>query len=376
MTIAQQLGRLSAASEMSTKAREFANLARCIALGRGDRYEAQKIVHDNRVLLGPRVKSIVESRHPVYQLDPDMVARQKAAALAGGTAVGDWTEQLASYQVLAAAFLESLKNFGAFDAMLPSMRRVPFRTRVGSVTTGASGTTVPQASMKPISKLVLAGTQIDEKKAVAILVMTDELAKFSGTVAGDLFAVELSNAVATETDSQFVSILTSGATSNGSSGVTAEHVLNDLRGALAAITTGQRSRLFLLTTSAIAKTLSVLHASTGAQAFPTMAYNGGSIAGIQVVVSDGVPASTMLLADASQIAAASESLQLSASNEAIVQMDTSPDSPISASTNLVSLWQNNFAGLRAERFFGAQKLTTTGVCVVTSVAYVGDSPGP
>jgi hypothetical protein len=129
-------------------------------------------------------------------------------------------------------------------------------------------------------------------------------------------------------------------------------------------------------TSAIAKVLSVMHTNAGDAAFPTLSYNGGSIAGIQAVVSDGVPSGTMLLADAQQIAAASDMIQLSATNEASIQMDTTPDSPPTGSTPLISLWQFNYAGLKAERFFGAQKLTTTGVCVLTSIAYVGDSPGP
>jgi hypothetical protein len=145
---------------------------------------------------------------------------------------------------------------------------------------------------------------------------------------------------------------------------------------LAAITTGARSQVFLLLPSALAKVLSVLHTSTGEAAFPGMNYNGGQIGGIQVLVTDGCPASTMVLVDGQQVAAASESVQLSASNEAIVQMDTVGDSPVVAGTVMTSLWQNNLTGLKAERFFGVQKLTTTGVCVLTGVAYTGDSPGP
>jgi hypothetical protein len=374
--LARDLGRLNAAAEMSTKTREFLNLARAIALGRGHYMNVRQIVHDNRILMGPRIKSIVESHHHVYEFAPDVAARQKAAVAAGTTADTGWALPLSEYQTLASAFLESLRNYGAFDAMLPFMRRVPFRTRVGASTIGITGSTVPQQQIKPISRLTLTGTQIDEAKAVAILVVTDELAKFGDNVAGNLFATELSNAVAVETDEQFVSILISGATSNGSSGATAEHVRNDLRGMLAAITTSARSRLFLLMTSAIAKLLSVLHTNAGDAAFPGMNYNGGSIGGITALVSDGVPAATMLLVDAQQIAAASESIQLSASNEAIVAMNDAPDSPAAASTLMTSLWQNNLTGLKAERFFGLQKLTTTGVCVLTGASYTGDSPGP
>jgi HK97 family phage major capsid protein len=376
MTIAAQLGQINRSIEMSAKARQFVNLAIAVALSRGNREALQAIAADPSKPMGPAVKSIAASRHRVYEMTPDLTFRQKAAAAAGTTADSGWALPLADYQVLASAFLESLRNYGAFDGMLGSMRRVPFRTRIGAVTSGASGTTVLQQQIKPISRLSLSSTVIDERKAIAILVATDELMRFGDTAAGNLFDVELANAVALETDAQFVAILTSGATTFASNGATAEHVLVDLRGMLAAITTNARSRLFLLMTSSIAKALSVLHTSTGAPAFSSMGYNGGTIGGIQAVVTDGVPSGTMLLADAQQIAAASDTIQLAATNEAIVAMDTSPDSPAAASTVMTSLWPMNWSGLKTERYFGCQKLTTTGVCVLTGASYSGDSPGP
>jgi hypothetical protein len=145
---------------------------------------------------------------------------------------------------------------------------------------------------------------------------------------------------------------------------------------LAQVTTSARSVLFLLMTSAIAKVLSVLHTSAGDAAFPGMTPNGGTIGGLTAIVSDGVPSQTIILVDAQQVAAASETIQLAVATHAAVQLDASPDSPVSGSTVLTSLWQNNLTGLKAERVFGCQKLTTTGVCVLTGVTYTGDSPGP
>src|SRR5262245_12268967 len=164
------------------------------------------------------------------------------------------------------------------------------------------------------------------------------------------------------------------ATSFGSSGVTAEHVRNDLRAALSNITTGQRSRLYLLMSSGLAKVLAVLYDESGAGAFPGMGVNGGTIGGITVLVSDGVPSTSVVLVDAFQVAAGSETITLTSSQEASLQMDTTPDSPPIASTAYVNLWQNNWRALRAERYFGAVKLSTTGVCVITSVNWQGGSP--
>jgi hypothetical protein len=103
MTVAAQLGAINRTNEMSIKAREFINLARCIALSRGNHAAAQAIVADNRILCGPTVKSIIESHHQVYQFAPEVAARQKAAVAAGTTADTGWALPLSDYQTLAAA---------------------------------------------------------------------------------------------------------------------------------------------------------------------------------------------------------------------------------------------------------------------------------
>lgn len=373
MTIAQRIGAVQANIDASTRAREFTSLARVLAASRFDLEKARALVKQHR--LPPRLEAILHGTP--FRADPNFVSGQRAAIAAGTTTDTTWARPLAEYQVVANAFLESLKSFGAFDAMLPSMRRVPFRSRVGATTTGASGDTVAQASAKIISRLTLTGGTVDELKAVCIIVITEELGRFGEDAsAGDLFALELSNAVAVETDETFISILTASVSAVGASGVSAEHVRNDLRAALSRITTNARSRLFLLVPSALAKTLSVMHATTGQAAFPDVTYRGGEVSGIVVVVSDGVPANTAILVDAQQVAAASDAIVLDTSREASVQLESAPDSPPSASVVLTNLWAHNLLGLRATRWFGATKLTTTGVAVVNNIAYVGDSPGP
>jgi hypothetical protein len=51
MTVAQRLGQINASVEMSTKAREFCNLARIVALSRGNHADAQQLAQDK--LIGP-----------------------------------------------------------------------------------------------------------------------------------------------------------------------------------------------------------------------------------------------------------------------------------------------------------------------------------
>jgi hypothetical protein len=63
---------------------------------------------------------------------------------------------LKKYMEVVAAFSESLASFGVFDGMLGSMRRVPLHSRVSVTTVGASGNTVPESMITPISSLTLA----------------------------------------------------------------------------------------------------------------------------------------------------------------------------------------------------------------------------
>jgi hypothetical protein len=369
MKTLSELGRQAVRIDDINKSMEFLRL--CIAIG------STRSRHDDfckRVRrMSPRLDAILGDFNEFYRMTPQQLVNfEKAAVSAGDTTTSGFADALAAYQVVAGAFAESLKNYGAFDSMLPFMRRVPLHARAGMTTTGFTASTVAQHHPKPVTKLSMTGTTLDEKKAVAICVLTEELMRFSMMAMTD-FQAELQNALAVETDETFVEILTSGATSFGSSGVTAEHVRNDLRAALGNITTGARSKLFLLMPSGLAKVLAVLYDENGGAAFPTMTVNGG-IGGMTAIVSDGVPSTSIILADATQIAAASETITLTSANEATLEMDTAPTSPPSASTAYVNLWQMNWRALRAERWFGAAKLSTTGVCVITSVNWIGGSP--
>jgi hypothetical protein len=60
---------------------------------------------------------------------------------------------------------------------------------------------------------------------------------------------------------------------------------------------------------------------------------------------------------------------IDASTEASVQMDSAPDSPPSAATNMVSLWQMNLIGLRAERWINWLKRRATAVAYLQGAKY-------
>ena len=358
MTIAQQVARVSASVETSARANEFSQLAKFVMASGGVSKAARAAETTSRDVLGPRLARILKSG---LLNDISHGSLQKAAATAGTL------EAFADYSVIAQGFVNSLVNAGAFDGIMASMVPVPVQTgTLGAVATSAQAFSVSEGSAKGVSKLSLIGRQQNPQKAHCIVVVTNELAKSTLPAATQLIGRELRNAVAVTTDAQFLITLISGLSAATSTGSIAEAVRADIAGLLRSITTGQTSKLFIITTPLICKMWSMLTDQKGVSAFPDLTPTGGSINGITVLVSDAALAGNVILVDASGVAGASGDLTLSELREGSVQLDTSPDSPPSASTNFISLWQNNLTAVVVERFFVGTRLRSDAVAVCSN----------
>ncbi len=57
------------------------------------------------------------------------------------------------------------------------------------------------------------------------------------------------------------------------------------------------------------------------------------------------------------------------SRHSTLQFETAPDSPQTALTGMVSLWQRDLRALMAERWFGFKKARTTAVAMLSGVNY-------
>jgi hypothetical protein len=167
-------------------------------------------------------------------------------------------------------------------------------------------------------------------------------------------------AVALSTDTIFLDVLSTGTgvMSNASTGDFA----HDLMTAAKAINLGASSRPYLILPPDSAKPIALEHGPSGLL-FPQMGVTGGTIQGIRVLVSDAATTDAYLI-DASQIAAQSDLIVLQPGDHAAIQMD---DNPTAGAKSLVSLWQNDLTGLRAERTFGVEVLRSTAVALITGM---------
>jgi hypothetical protein len=173
MTLAQRIGQLAREQELTQRCAKFFDVARYIAL-------EKDTIHDpaGQTAASKHIQQILKS------------------VVAAGSTTG-WGQPLAPYAQLVDAFLLSLRSASAFDAMLPWMKGVPLHQQIVVASGGATATTVPEGTAKPIAKLQFSANPITENKTVCILAITNELLRDANS---RLFAQELTRAVASATD--------------------------------------------------------------------------------------------------------------------------------------------------------------------------------
>jgi hypothetical protein len=346
MSIMQVIGKLNRNVELSAQARDFAMMARFLLAAKGNLRDAATIATEQRA-------------------SPRVVTTLKAAVAAGS--FGSWGAQLADAPLLASGFVASLANVGVFDAMLASMRPMSLSSTGGAVANGAVGYTIAEGNSKPISNLSLTSTPFDPIKALGQVVGTVELMRF-GVGAEDIFARELRYAVAKATDVKFLDVLLSGVTPATSVGATAISVRNDIAAMLALVPTDMTSRLFIVTTPLVCKMWSMMGATAtnASPAFERMTPQGGEISGITVLPSDAPAAGLVVLVDAGGLGGAAGDVVIGSSTQSVLQMESSPDSPVTSSTVYHNLWQMGMLALKAERYFAVRKLRATPVAAVSN----------
>lgn len=269
-------------------------------------------------------------------------------------------------QGLSRAWVDSLGNFGAFDGMLSSMRRVPLLTSASIIAVGASGALVDEGDWFPLSELEIAGSgRLPVLKIVVGLVFSNDLLMSVDANAVALMRREAQSAVARKTDEAFVDAITTGIDPISAGG--ADTIRDDLAAALQAVSIGQGSKLWLLARSDIIKHMAMVVDPAGRPTFPGVRVDGGSHVGIEIVPCDAVEEGSMILVDSSGIAAAGGFVGLSTSESAAIRMSDNP----SADTTLTDLFGKNMTALKVQRWFSAQRLRDDAVAMIVDANYVG-----
>ncbi|MNC16674.1 Phage capsid family protein [compost metagenome] len=358
----------------------FARAAKCLALGHLEHRNATDIA-----------KALYDGQDGIIAATERLVT--KAAVAAGTTTQATWAAPLVGEETSAFAdfvsFLRPTTILGRFGANgIPSLRNVPFRTALIGQTSGGDGYWVGEGNAKPLTKFDFTRTTIEPLKVANIAVATMELIRDSNPSADGLIRDQLAAALRERLDIDFIdpakaavagispaSIL-NGVAAIPSSGDDADAVRADVRALFnqfIAANNAPTSGVWLMS-SVTALALSMMVNPLGQSEFPGITMNGGTFQGLPVITSQYLPADSsggiVALVNAGDIYLADEGgIDLSMSTEASLQMDNEPDNPSTASTVMVSLWQRNLVGFRAERTINFARRRTSAVSYLTGVSW-------
>jgi hypothetical protein len=328
-------------------ATEFNSLCRYLLLGRGDLVEAAACAE-------------ADSNCP-----RKVVETLKAAVVAGSVGDALWAGNL-TFRGIVQGYIESLASISFFDRALADNAFVRVEMAAAPIvitTSSATGSTVAELAPAPLSQMAFAAPTVALRKTVTQVVLSNEVIR--NPAATRHIGRELQRATARAVDTAAIATIIAAGTSTATTGGTVANLVSDLQSMFVDIEIGEQSRLYFVLNSALAVGLSArLAGSVGWDLTPT----GGRLAGVEVIVSSGAPTGNLILVDASRFAAFSDAIQLAASQEALVQLNTSPDSPPTSSTVMTSLFQANMTALRAMRYWGLQALTSTAVSTTTGMS--------
>jgi HK97 family phage major capsid protein len=356
------------------KGTAFTRFAMCLASAKGDSYQAIS-----------RAKSYADSTPEVEK----MVAltldwHTKAAVAAGTTTDATWAGPLAPTQTAVDEFLELLRP-RTLIGRVAGFRKVPFNVAVPSQTGGGTYSWVGEGNAKPVTSAAFATVTVPKAKAAGIIVLTEELVKLSTPSAEATIREEMIAGMGQFLDTQLVdpavaavanvnpASITNGAATAAASGATGAAARADLAARVATFTAANiplDGSVWLMSDSN-AFGLGLSLNALGQPLFPGVGINGGTIMGMPIVVSNNVGNRVILVHAPSILFADEGGVQIDVSREASIQMDSTPANPSDATTVLVSLFQRNLVGLRAERMITWIRARTAAVTYISAAAYNG-----
>lgn len=372
---------------------EFARLVKSLGMAKGDMGRAYRVA----VARYGEDSNAAGTLRRLNELGTDRLqfdGFEKANVVAGSAVSGTWASDLVltdggSFADFA-EYLRPQTILGKFgQGNIPSLRNVPFDTALGISTAAGSGYWVGEGKPKPLTSFNFNKTTLAPLKAANIVVLTEELLMRAATSAEQLVRDEMVNALVELVDVSFID-----STNAGSAGVEPASIANGVIN-IAASGTGDADdirldirnllQVFINNNMEGATPVLVMRTGTalgaafavntlGQAEFPNITMNGGNILGVPVITSQNVPSGIVVAVQPSEIYFADEGgFMVDVSREASLQMLDNPtnDTVTPTATSLVSLWQTNSVGFRAERILNWARRRDNAAVVLTGAAWGG-----
>jgi HK97 family phage major capsid protein len=325
----------------------FVRLVKALALGRGDSMQAL---------------AIAESRWP---REENLIEVLRSAVTAGVLGSGTWGSQTAAYRIITDQFISALRSVSVSQRL--NSRKIPFMSKVQRVSSSSTAAFVGELKPKPVSEMQFESDSMAPLKVAGIVALSSELIRSADPSAELVVKRDLAESIAALVDSrlldpQYAAVsnvspasLTNGVTAVTSTGSTALLIAADLESAIDRILTagGQLLDPIWIAKPAVLAKLAAKMSTTGSPAFPNVKLNGsGTLLGIPIIPSSSAAGSisggnTIVLVDQSELLWAQDSIEVSVSTEAALQMDSAPSS---SASQVTSLWQGDLTGIKVEMY--------------------------
>jgi HK97 family phage major capsid protein len=330
-----------------------------------------------------------------YPSDQRLGMMFKANVAAGTTTDATWAGPLVDPTNYAGDFVEYLRPRTILGqlALRDRLRQVPFNVRIIGQTSGGTADWVGQGKPKPVTKFDFSSTTLTWAKIAAISVISEELARFSTPSAERLVRDGLAAAVIERLDIDFIdpaknavtnvspASITNGIAPMSTSGTDAAAVRADFQALFNQFILDNQdpTSAVLIMPSTVALALSMMVNSLGQPEFPGLTMNGGTFMGIPVIVSQycawtSPDVNIVVLVNASDIFFSDDgTVTIDASREAALEMSDTPanDAVTPTAAQMVSLWQTNCIGLKAERYVNWSRRRTEAVQWLQNVEWGG-----
>lgn len=321
---------------------------------------------------------------------PDVELALRSAVSAGTTTDSAWAGPLVPYQNLTSEFIEFLRPM-TIIGRIPGLRNVPFKVKIPRQTGASSVGWVGEGQVKPVSALAFDSLTLDIATISGIVTLTEQLIRYSTPAAEALVQADLAASVVQFMDQEFVdptnaatgvspASITNGVTPIVASGTDTDHMRTDIGNLISVFLEANlnlNSAVWIMSQVTAAR-INLIRNALGQKEYPDINAMGGMFEGFPVVTSQSVVAQggsptdgwPIILANAGDILLADEGqVRIDASSEASLQMDNSPDSPPTASTTMVSMFQSNMVAIRADRDINWVKRRSTAVQYISSANY-------
>lgn len=364
----------------------FTRFAGAMARAKGNLVQAVEIasqVYKDTPEVAACLKAAMQMGSPA-----DLSINAKAAVPFGTTTDSAFAGPLVQYNDMEREFVELLRPATIIGRM-QGLRRVPFMMRTARQLTGVSGGFVGEGAPKPVGRQTYDNVTLGFAKAAVIVVLSDELVRFSTPDAEMRARDDMIKGIGTFLDQRFIdpafagipnvspASITNGATRYQASGTTLDAIDIDVAKAMAMFAAGNvdpGSAVWVMPAT-VALRLMMKRNPEGQRAFPEIRIDGGTWYGLPVIVSNAMQASgspnelqIALIAQDEVFLADEGGVSIDVSMEASVQMN---DAPSAGAQPLVSLWQNNLIGLRAERYinWAPRRPNSLGIALIENVNY-------